>query len=67
MLQQAEDYRAELLGEGVPDNYIELVLYLFSIVLDGRNRLPSDGVQRAIGRSPREFSDYVRQTAMTGV
>jgi uncharacterized protein YbjT (DUF2867 family) len=63
----AEDYRADLVREGVPDDYIELVLYLFSIVLDGRNRSPSDGVQRAIGRSPREFSDYVRQTAATGV
>jgi uncharacterized protein YbjT (DUF2867 family) len=63
----AEDYRAELVREGVPNDYIELVLYLFSIVLDGRNRSPSDGLQRAIGRSPREFSDYVRQTFVTGV
>ena len=27
----------------------------------------ADGVQRALGRPPREFSDYVRRTAATGV
>jgi uncharacterized protein YbjT (DUF2867 family) len=63
----ADDYRAELVQQGVPDDYIELVLYLFSTVLDGRNTPLSDGVQRALGRPPRDFSDYVRQTAATGI
>jgi uncharacterized protein YbjT (DUF2867 family) len=63
----ADDYRAELVRQGVPDDYIELVLYLFSTVLDGRNIPLADGVQRALGRQPRDFSDYVRQMAATGV
>jgi uncharacterized protein YbjT (DUF2867 family) len=63
----ADDYRAELVRQGVPEDDIELVLYLFSTVLDGRNTPLADGVQRALGRSPREFSDYVRQTAATGI
>jgi uncharacterized protein YbjT (DUF2867 family) len=63
----ADDYRAELVRQGVPDDDIELVLYLFATVLDGRNTPLTDGVQRALGRSPREFSDYVRQTAATGI
>jgi uncharacterized protein YbjT (DUF2867 family) len=63
----AEDYRAELVRQGVPDDYIELVLYLFSTVLDGRNTPLADGVQRALGRPPRDFSDYVRQTAAIGI
>lgn len=62
-----EDYRAELLRQGVPDDDIELILYLFTTVLDGRNTPLADGVQRALGRPPRDFSDYVRQTAATGV
>jgi hypothetical protein len=60
----------ELKGEKrkkVPNNYIELVLYLFTTVLDGRNTPLADGVQQALGRAPRSFSDYVQQTAATGI
>lgn len=63
----ADDYRAELVRQGVPEDYIELVLYLFSTLLDGRNTPLGDGVQQALGRAPRSFSDYVRQTAATGI
>jgi uncharacterized protein YbjT (DUF2867 family) len=63
----ADDYRAELVRQGVPDDYIELVLYLFFTLFDGRNTPLADGVQRALGRPPRDFSDYVRQTAATGI
>jgi uncharacterized protein YbjT (DUF2867 family) len=63
----ADDYRAELVRQGVPDDYIELVLYLFSNLFDGRNIPLAVGVQRALGRPPRNFADYVRQTAATGI
>jgi uncharacterized protein YbjT (DUF2867 family) len=63
----ADDYRAELVRQGVPDDYIELVLYLFATLFDGRNIPLADGVQRALGRPPSNFSDYVRQTAATGI
>lgn len=62
-----DDYRAELVQQGVPDDYIELVLYLFTTVLDGRNTPLADGMQRALGHPPRKFSDYVRQTTATGI
>jgi len=55
-----EDYRAELVRQSVPADYVGLIMYLFTTVLDGRNTSLADGVQRA-------FSDYVRQTAATGV
>lgn len=67
MSVSAEDYRSELVHHGVPNDDIELVMYLFTTVLDGRNTALSDGIKRAIGRLPRDFSDYVRQTAATGV
>ena len=51
----------------VPSVDADLVVYLFTTVLDGRNTPLADGVQRALGRPPREFSDYVRRTAATGV
>jgi hypothetical protein len=49
------------------DDEVWLVKYLFSEVLDGRNESLTDGVQRAIGREPRDFADYARAAASTGV
>jgi uncharacterized protein YbjT (DUF2867 family) len=62
-----EAYRAALLEAHVPENVVELVLHLFSTVLDGRNEPVADGVQRALGRPPRDFKEYVQRTAPTGV
>lgn len=62
-----EAYRAALVEAQVPAETIDLVLYLFTTVLDGRNTPVADGVQRALGRPPRDFSDYVRSAAATGV
>jgi hypothetical protein len=45
---------------------IDLLTYLYSEVLDGRNVRLTGGVQRALGRNPRDFADYVRDTAGTG-
>lgn len=61
-----EDYAAALAAEGVPADVVELVLYLFATVLDGRNAHLGDGVQRALGREPRDFYDYAWDTAQQG-
>ena len=53
--------------EDVPAEAVELLTYLFGEVLDGRNAHLADGVQRALGREPRDFRDYARATAATGV
>lgn len=34
--------------------------------LDGRNEYLSDGVQRALGRKPRDFADFCRSAAASG-
>jgi len=60
-------YAAELEAAGVAPAFISLVTYLFREVMDGRNAWLADGVQRALGRAPRDFRDYVRRTAMAGV
>lgn len=60
-------YRHELELAQLPPEVIDLVLYLFVTVLDGRNTPVADGVQRALGRPARDFCDYVRRTAATGV
>jgi uncharacterized protein YbjT (DUF2867 family) len=60
-------YREALEQAQLPAQLIDLVLYLFTTVLDGRNTPIADGVHRALGRPARDFTDYVRRTAATGV
>ena len=61
-----EAFVAGLTQAGVPADYIELVKYLFTTVLDGRNAHLTDGVQRALGRAPRDFREYASDVAATG-
>ena len=63
----ASDYKVVLTEANVPDDFVWLVDYLFTTVLDGRNASLADGVQRALGREPRDFADYALATAATGV
>jgi uncharacterized protein YbjT (DUF2867 family) len=51
----------------VPDEIIQLLHELFTVVLDGRNSGVMHGVEQALGRPPRDFTDYARNTAATGV
>jgi hypothetical protein len=52
--------------EDVPVEFRSFLKYLFGEVL-GRMAYVTDGVQRALGREPRDFRDYVRDAAATGV
>lgn len=63
----AEDYRAGLAAAQVPADVVDLVVHLLTTVLDGRNSQVADGVRQALGRPARDFSEYARQTAATGV
>ena len=62
-----DEYATAATGQGVPDEVIDILTYLFGEVLDGRNAHLADGVQRALGREPRDFADYARTAAATGV
>jgi uncharacterized protein YbjT (DUF2867 family) len=62
-----DEYVAALREAQVPEDYIWLISYLFTTVLDGRNSSVTPDVERALGRPPRDFSDYVRETAATGI
>lgn len=61
-----DDYIATLSGYGLPPETLWLLRYLFTTVLDGRNASVSDGVQRALGRAPKDFSEFVRDAAAAG-
>jgi uncharacterized protein YbjT (DUF2867 family) len=62
-----EVFVSGLEAQGEPAEAIWLMDYLLTTVLDGRNSNLTDGVQRALGRPPRDFRDYVRQTAASGI
>jgi uncharacterized protein YbjT (DUF2867 family) len=62
-----EEHAAEAAEHGVPAEVVELLTYLFDEVVDGRNANTTDAVRRALGREPRDFKDYAREAAATGV
>ena len=62
-----EEYEAVLAEADVPPEFLSFLAYLFGTVLDGRNASTTDGVRRALGREPKDFSDYARDAAATGV
>jgi uncharacterized protein YbjT (DUF2867 family) len=61
------EFAAQLKGAGLPDDFADGLAGVFTEIMDGHNAHLTDGVQRALGRPPRDFSDYVRATAATGV
>jgi len=62
-----EDYIKILTDAQVPADFIALLKYLFTEVLDGRNAHLSGGIKQALGREPGSFHSYAKSTADTGV
>ena len=60
-------FASALIAHDVPGDVVDLLTYLFGEVLDGRNARLTDGVQRALGRQPRDFRDYARDAAGAGI
>lgn len=44
----------------------DLVTMIMRETMDGRNAVLADGVERALGRPPRDFADYCRDAAAAG-
>ena len=63
----AEEFGAELGAAGMPEADATHLAALLTEVLDGRSSRLGDGVQRALGRPARDFADYAKDTAATGV
>lgn len=62
----SEQYRAALTEEVGPE-FANMLTDLCREVLDGRNAWVGDGVERALGRPARDFGDYCRTAAASGV
>ncbi len=57
----------EVKESGAPQDVVWMLDYLFATVLDGRNASLTDGVQRALGREPKDFREFAKEVASTGV
>lgn len=62
-----EEYVAQMTAYQVPKEYIDLSTYLFTEVLDGRNASVTNGIEEALGRKPKNFSEYVREIVASGL
>jgi uncharacterized protein YbjT (DUF2867 family) len=62
-----EEFAAAGAEQGLPSEVVEGLALIFDEVLDGRNARLGDGVQRALGREPRDLGDYARAAAAAGV
>ena len=65
---ELEEYIKFLEQVGVPEDYVWLINYLFSNVLDAEgNDVVTGDVEKVLGRAPKDFSQYARETQQTGV
>lgn len=58
------EYTTQLALHGVPPAITDLLSYLFTAVLDGRNASVTDGVERALGRKPTDFSTFIQKSLL---
>jgi hypothetical protein len=56
-----------MISQGMPRGEAEALTDLFARILDGRNAYVTDDVKRVTGHEPRDFADFVRVAAATGV
>lgn len=58
-----DEFVSTMQNSGVDPKAIEMLTYLFTEVLDGRNEQLSDGVERALGRPSKQFKDFIIDNA----
>ena len=61
------EFTETVAAHDLPPEFAWLLNELFTEVLDGRNETLTDGVQRALGRQPKDFSAYATETAASGI
>ncbi|WP_329333324.1 NAD(P)H-binding protein [Streptomyces sp. NBC_00663] len=55
-------YGEALTRFGVPAEEAEFLVEVFEGLLDGRNARVTDGVRQVLGREPRDFAEFVRES-----
>ncbi|MGW6280473.1 NAD(P)H-binding protein [Kribbella sp. NPDC055071] len=64
---EPEAHVRELIEQGLTQEDAEAVRDLFAVIRNHRSEYVSDGVEKVLGRAPRSFADWSRETATTGV
>ena len=62
-----DEYTKMLTGYDVPDDYIWLIKYLFTEVLVEKNSVITNDIEKVLGRKAKDFTEYVKETAATGI
>ena len=62
-----EEYTEMLRSLEVPEDFIWLITYLFTNVLDGRNASTTNTIEKVLGRPAKSFSTFANEMAATGV
>lgn len=62
-----EEYAKMLRENQVPEDYIWLINYLFTEVLVEKNSSVTNDIQKVLGRKAKDFAEYARETASTGI
>jgi uncharacterized protein YbjT (DUF2867 family) len=61
-----EVYVEQQVADGIPRDVAQILTGVFTAIRNGQAAALADGVQRALGRPPRPFEDYVAQAAAAG-
>ncbi|MEU9882801.1 NmrA family NAD(P)-binding protein [Streptomyces phaeochromogenes] len=62
-----KEYGAILAGFGLPPEEVAFMEEVFDGLLDGGNVQSTETVRQVLGRAPRDFTDFARELAATGV
>ncbi|GAB5408323.1 MAG: NAD(P)H-binding protein [Balneolaceae bacterium] len=63
-----DQYTSQMRSAGLPETYIWLFEYLFSVVLTNpSNQEVSDDLERVLGRKPKTFRQFAEEIAETGI
>ena len=61
-------YSQVMKQQGVPADFVWLIEYLFSEVLGNPNNAEiTNDIEKVLGRRPKDISEYIKETAATGI
>jgi len=62
-----DEYTKMLKEYQLPEDYIWLINYLFTEVLIDKNSIVTNDIEKVLGRKAKDFVEYARETATTGI
>jgi uncharacterized protein YbjT (DUF2867 family) len=62
-----DEYEKMLREYEVPEDHIWTIIYIFTEALVERNSIVTNDIQKVLGRKAKDFGEYARETASTGI